>query len=451
MRVALIRPGLGARDERRGFAFSCQEPAALALVAGLTPPDVELVVIDDRFEAIAFDEPWDLAALSVGTFHAQRAYDIAAQFRARRVPVVMGGFHPTLCPDEVAPHADAEGTWPAILADARVHRLQPRYVCPPGLPLGGVAPRYDIFAGKGYAPLRVVQFGRGCRFACDFCSVRSFFEGAFRQRPVAEVVRDIEAGGRRRIFFADDNLCANPEALKELLRAIRPLGLKWTSQLSLDFADDDELLRLAAESGCQVVVVGLESLDGANLKLMRKGWSKPEEYTTRLAKLRDHGIMVYGTFVFGYDHDTPEVFARTLDFALEQRFFMANFNHLQPYPGTPLYARLEGEGRLRYARWWLDPRYRFGDACFVPRGMSALELTRGSDWARTSFHSLKQIARRACDRKSNARSLDNLGTFLASNLVSRRDIGRKRGMRLGGDARHEARADPVHEPTASTP
>jgi radical SAM superfamily enzyme YgiQ (UPF0313 family) len=320
------------------------EPKALAVLAGLTPPGHEVAAVDDRFEPLPLDERWDLVALTVGTWEAKRAWEIAAAFRARGATVVAGGYHPSLCPEEAAEHVDAvavgdaEGCWPAIVEDARAGRLRPVYRAAPGAP--SARPDAAVLRRKGYAPVTVVQYGRGCRHACDFCCVRALHPRGLEHRLVDDVVEEVAAGGRRRVFFCDDNLAADPGRARALLGAIGPLGLRWTTQASLDLADDRPLLSAFARAGCQALVVGLESLDDANLRQMEKGWSRAEDYAAKLAAIRDHGIMVYAGFVFGYDGDRPDAFARALEFALEQRLFIANFNQLQPYPGTPLFERV---------------------------------------------------------------------------------------------------------------
>lgn len=219
----------------------------------------------------------------------------------------------------------------------------------------------------------------------------------------------------------DDNLLANHGAFRSLMEAILPLGLRWSSQMDLSIADKPDLLDLARRSGCQSLLIGLESLNENNLKQMGKTWNHASSFETRLARVRRAGIMIYGTFLFGYDEDAPGSFKRTLEFALQQRFFIANFNPLQPMPGTPLYQRLQKEARLVYDRWWMEPGYRWNEALLRPRGMTAGQLTEGCRWARERFHSLRGIARRL-PAMAHVRSLDNLSMYLASNWVSRRDI-----------------------------
>jgi radical SAM superfamily enzyme YgiQ (UPF0313 family) len=197
-------------------------------------------------------------------------------------------------------------------------------------------------------------------------------------------------------------------------------------------ADDIELLNLAARSGCQSVVIGFETLNEKNLQLMKKGWNRAAEYSTRLARIRDAGIMVYGTFVIGYDHDDVSVFKKTLDFAIREKLFIANFNPLQPFPGTPLYKRAQAEGQLVFENWWVANDYRWHHALIRPKGMSSEELTSGTAWCRKEFNSFPNIVRRFWGSKANMFNFDNIKVFLISNLISRLDILAKSGLRLGG-------------------
>lgn len=434
MKIALLNPNFS--DHRSSDAV---QPLVYALLKALTPAEVETVFFDERVEPLPLAVlEADLAALSVQTFTARRAYAIADRLRARGIRVVLGGIHPTLLPEEAAAHADAvvigdaEPVWGRVVADARAGRLAPRYHGDVTAPLGGVVPDRGIFAGKRYAGIRPVQFGRGCRFACDFCSVRAVYGSSRRQRPVAEVLGEIRALDERFLFFVDDNLLLERDRTRELLAGLRPLGTRWACQVSLDAALDDRLLREMRESGCVLVFAGFESLDPASLREMGK------TVNTRLASCADavrcfrrFGLMVSGAFVFGYDRDTPAAIEATLRFALAERLTLAHFNAAMPTPATPLYRRLEAEGRLRHRRWWIDPSFRYGDAMFTPRGMSPAELADGCRAARRAFNSWPNILRRAWEPSSNSRSLFNLRAYLGANLISRREIGRKQGLRLG--------------------
>ena len=434
MRITFIRPNLYQR--RSGDAM---EPLAFAILKGLTPPDVEVAFYDERLEPIPYDEPTDLAALTVETFTARRAYQIANEFRARGVPVVMGGYHPTFLPEEALQFADAvvqgdaEGIWPQVVEDARHGRLQPRYSQGGFAPLDGIIPDRSIFRGKRYAPVAMIQYGRGCRYNCDFCSIRAFYGSNLRQRPVKEVVAEIERAGRRHIFLVDDNIFVDVPKAKELFEALIPLKIRWSCQVSIDVTRDPELMKLLERSGCTTAVVGFESLNRQNLTQMRKSWNlKWSDYPTAIKILEDAGVMIYGTFVFGYDEDTPESFEPTVEFAIENRFYLANFNPLTPTPKAQLFDRLQAEGRLLYERWWLDPAYRYGAATFHPRGMTAGELTAGCYRARSLFNEYGSIAKRAFAPRTNLKSPYRLGLYLASNLISHREIHAKQGQALGG-------------------
>jgi radical SAM superfamily enzyme YgiQ (UPF0313 family) len=330
---------------------------------------------------------------------------------------------------------DAEGLWEQVVQDARAGRLQRRYCQSERPSLKGATPDRTVFRGKQYAPVSLVQYGRGCRFACDFCSIHAFYGFNLRQRPVREVVTEIETLDRKHIFLVDDNIFVDVAKAEELFRALIPLGVRWSCQVSIDVARNDSLLDLMERSGCTTAVVGFESLDARNLAQMKKKWNlKHGEYATSIRKLHDHGIMIYGTFVFGYDYDTVDAFERNVEFALQSKFFLANFNPLTPTPGAALYDRLQAEQRLIYDRWWLDPSYQYGHATFHPRRMTADELTEGCFRARQQFYRYSSIWQRVLDKRTNCRSPHRLGLYLASNLISRREILRKQDRSLGESA-----------------
>jgi radical SAM superfamily enzyme YgiQ (UPF0313 family) len=416
------------------------EPLVFALLAAQTPADVKLTLRDERLEPIPCNEPADLVAITVETYNARHSYQIAARYRQRGVPVVMGGYHPTFLPQEALQFADAvvigdaEGVWEQVVRDARERTLQKVYRAPQPQPLAGLRIDRGIFRGKRYAPIPLVQYGRGCRYACEFCSIRAFYGTNLRQRPVREVVAEIEALDRRHIFLVDDNIFVDVPKAEELFRALVPLNIRWSCQISIDVAANDPLMRLLEKSGCTTAVVGFESLDARNLQQMRKSWNlRAFDFDTAVRKFHDHGIMIYASFVFGYDHDTVDSFEHCLEFALRSKFYLANFNPLTPMPGATLYERLHSEGRLLHDRWWLALDYRYGQATFRPRGMTPDELTEGCFRVRRQFNRYSSILNRALDFAANSRDPYRLGLFAASNLVSRREIYRKQGRRLGDD------------------
>ena len=441
MQVTFIKPTLGRLDDGERFVDEARmEPLSLGILAGLTPSGVDCRLLDDRIDEVDYDEPTDLVAINVETFTARRAYEIAAEYRARRVPVVMGGMHATLVPDEVAEHADAvytgdgEALWHQVVADARAGRLRPRYDGALGVPQPGVMPRRDLYAGKGYLPLSLIQFGRGCRHYCEFCAVGEYFDHRQCTRPVDEVVAEIAAQPRRELFFVDDNFVANPEAAKELLRALIPLKIRWVSQASLDHTRDPELMRLFVESGCLGNVIGFESLDVENLKQMQKtaNLAMLDGYAEAVATLRDHHLQTWAAFALGYDHETVESILATCEWGISNHFAFAAFNVLMPYPATPLYKRLEAEGRLLYdGRWWLHPDFRFNHAAFRPARMTPDELTDAAWACRRRWSSHASIIRRALDPLTNLATPLRFAVYCAYNPLFRREAFKRHGMRLG--------------------
>jgi len=432
MKITFIRPHITTRR-----AADALEPLVFGILARLTPPDVETVLYDDRIEPIPFDEPTDLVALTVETFTAKRAYQIAAQYRRRGVPVVMGGYHPTLLPDEAMQYADAvavgdaEATWPLIVEDARRGRLQRIYQSSPGTPIEGVIPDRNIFNSKPYRPLHLVQVGRGCRYACDFCSIHAFYGKAMPRRSLDDVLTEMEELRGKYVFFADDNLFNDKQYTEELFKALIPYNIHWSCQVSLDIVQDPRLLDLMARSGCVGALIGFESLDENNLAQMKKKWNtKQGDYASVLSRIYERGIMVFGSFVFGYDYDTAASFDRTLEFALRSKLALAQFNPLIPTPGTSLYERLKKEGRLIYDHWWLDDRYRYAEQSFYPKHMTPDELAEGCFRLRREFNSYSSIAKRMF-ASQNGGSLYNLFGYLSINLISRKEIYNKQGEALG--------------------
>ncbi len=433
MKITFVRPNMFPSRSR-----DAMEPLCFAVLQSLTPDTVETVLYDERIESIPLHEPTDLVAMTVETYTARRAYQLARHFRTRGIRVVMGGYHPTLLLHEALEHADAvvcgdaETVWPQVVHDARAGELARVYQSAELPHLSGIEPDRSIFSGKKYAPIGLVQYGRGCKHSCDFCSIHAFYGSHLRQRPIAEVVAEIKRVGRKHIFFVDDNIFIDVPRAQELFRALIPLRIRWSCQISIDVARDKDLVRLMQRSGCITAVIGFESLDPHNLIQMKKGWNlRAGGYETAISIMQDAGIMIYGTFVFGYDHDTIESFDTAVDFAIRHHFYLANFNPLTPTPGTPLYQRLQQEGRLIHDRWWVAPQFRYGQAMFHPRSMTAQQLTDGCYRARTRFNSYRSLIQRALAPRTNLRSPYRFGIYVISNLISRREIHRKQNSPLG--------------------
>jgi radical SAM superfamily enzyme YgiQ (UPF0313 family) len=350
----------------------------------------------------------------------------------------MGGYHPTFLPEEALEHADAivvgdaEGAWERLLADFESGRLQQRYVGGNDAPLNDYRIDRSIYRGKNYGPVELVQFGRGCRFACDFCSIHSFYGTSLRVRPIDDLLAEIESlPAGRLLFFVDDNLFGRKSDFLNLLDALTPMKRRWSCQISIDVARDEAMLDRLAAAGCSFVLIGFESLNEASLEQMHKSWNGVSGSYGRVVRaLHSRNIGIYGTFVFGYDADVKDCMQRTLDFALESRLELANFNPLTPTPASALYDRLLAEGRLLSPKWWLDPEYRYGDAIFEPRGMTSQELTDGVFEARRRFYSWGSIGRRVM-QADTAFSPFRAGVTTIANMISRREIYKKQHRQLG--------------------
>jgi radical SAM superfamily enzyme YgiQ (UPF0313 family) len=432
VKLALIRPNLG--DFRSSDAMP---PLALGILAARSP-GCDVALYDEKVEVVPTSLDCDLVAMSVETYTARRAYALADGYREQGLKVVMGGYHPTFLPEEALEHADAvvvgdaEGAWERLLDDVREGKVQSVYQGDNSAPLDDYRIDRSIYAGKKYTPVELAQFGRGCRFACDFCSIHAFYGKSIRSRPLDGLRKELETLSRRKLlFFVDDNLFGRRDELLAMLKMLKPLKLSWSCQISIDVARDDELLDLMADSGCTFVLIGFESLNPENLRQMGKGWNKVSgDYLDVVKKLHDRGIGIYGTFVFGYDHDTPDSITRSVEFAIKARLDIANFNPLTPTPGSRLYRRLEKEGRLLAPYWWRDPKWCYGDPIFDPRGMSGEVLAEKVFEAKKQFYSLYSIGLRILNHGAGLSPFRS-STATFANLVSRREIYKKNRRSLG--------------------
>ena len=441
MKLTLIKPNMGMMGEEVYLDEGRMEPLQLGILAALTPDDVEVNLIDDRMEAIDYATPTDLVALTVETFTARRSYQIARRYRERGVSVVLGGMHVTLCPEEAAGNSDAivigdaESVWGQVVEDARHGVLQPVYHgCYQSRPQQNVLTRRDLFRHKGYLPITLMQYSRGCTHHCRFCASSSYFGARHAVRDVSEVIEEIRSQARKLIFFVDDNIVANASAAKELFRALIPLNIRWVSQGSIDMLKDAELMDLMVKSGCLGHVIGFESIDTRNLSGMNKQVNRhlSPNYQEQIEALRHYGLQTWAAFTIGHDEDTPESIRALCDFAIASRFTFAAFNILTPYPGTPLYADLNRQGRLLYeGKWWLHPDYRFNHAAFTPKNMTADELTKAGFEARRRFNAPTSILKRMLEPRTNMRTPYRWLTYLIYNPLFRREVYKKQDMQLG--------------------
>lgn len=441
MKLTLIKPNMGMMGDKVYIDEGRMEPLQLGVLAALTPADVEIRFFDDRMEVIDYDEPTDLVAITVETFTAKRSYQIAKKYRERGVKVVLGGMHVSLIPEEAQGRADAivvgdaESVWNEVLTDAKRGELKPIYHgCYQTNPQQGVLTRRDIFQNKGYLPITLMQYSRGCPFRCHFCASSSYFRARHAVRDVAEVVAEIKSQPRKLIFFVDDNIVADFSAAKELFRALIPLRIRWVSQGSINMLKDKELMKLMVKSGCLGLVIGFESINPANLQTMNKQANQhlSLHYEEQIEELRSYGLQTWAAFTIGHEEDTVESIQALCDFAIQSKFTFAAFNILMPYPGTALYDQLKGEGRLLFdGQWWLHDDFRFNHAAFLPKGMTQDELTQAGFAARKRFNAPGSIIKRLLEPRTNLRTPYRLLTYLLYNPLFRKEVYKKQDMHLG--------------------
>jgi radical SAM superfamily enzyme YgiQ (UPF0313 family) len=388
-----VSPGRSPPRITRVFRFSMLSSLA---VAAAMPEGVETRILDEEVEPLDPDEPADLVGVSLMTFNAPRAYEIADAFRRKGRPVVLGGYHPTFRPEEALSHADAvcvgeaEPNVGRLLDDLRAGRLRPVYDEGPADLSTLRRPDRSLVPRGRYAWVDPIQATRGCPHGCTFCSISSFFDRRFRTRPVEDVVDELRELGPR-ILFLDDNLTVDPDYARELFARMIPLGKLWYSQSSVTLADDPELLGLAVRSGCRGVFVGFESLSEEGLSAFRKDFARARDYRRAVERFQAAGVGVQAGIVLGHDADGPEVFRETLAFLLTARLDALQATILTPFPGTPLFDELERAGRIVDRDW---SRYDFRHAVFEPKHMSRQTLQAGHDWLLARFYSIRAVAGR---------------------------------------------------------
>ena len=400
-------------------------PLVLPLLAALTPADVDVRLVDENVEAVDTNAAVDWVAITCMTASAPRAYAIADAFRQRGVPVVMGGIHPTVLPDEAAAHADAvvvgeaEPVWRDVAADLAAGRLRSRYEHLGYAELAGLPrPRRELLRIERYLTTNIVQTARGCPNACAFCTVSTVSGRRYRFRPIPEVVEEVRSLSGGWVGFVDDNIAGHARRAKELFEALIPLKRRWIGQTDLTMARDPELLSLAARSGCQAMFVGLESLSQENLRATGKSPNVGTDMGAAITTIHKAGIEIIGSFVLGLDGDDCGVFARTVEFAERHKLVAAQFAVLTPFPGTAMRQQLEGDNRILDHDW---SHYTMSNVVFRPRHMTDLELRAGQKYVYARFYSIPSILKRNFTVRGKL-----LGRLLVN--LSYRGIHRGKGM-----------------------
>ena len=361
---------------------------AIPTLASLTPPQHEIRIFDENIEDIDYTWEADLAGISVRTMFAKRAYAISEKYREKGVKTVLGGIHPSMCPEEALQYCDsvvigeAEGVWRTLLEDAEVGNLKRLYKAEKFADLAvNPVPVRSSLSRSRYL-LDIVQTTKGCPFQCEFCSVHAFDGQRIRSRTIEQVISEVQgiSGSRAKykekkvIFFVDDNIIADKQFARELFLALAPYDINWMCQASINISKEDELLDLMSKSGCGAIFIGLESISKQNLSRMHKGINLRYDYLPAIKKIQSYGMLVHGSFIVGYDFDSQEAFDDLIDFIQESNLLMPLINILTPFPGTKLFKRLEEEGRIIHKDW---TEYDSRHVVFSPSNMSPEDLIDG--------------------------------------------------------------------------
>ena len=397
-RLLLITASSQEIRKVRKARFLNFQQITMPYLAARVPRGWDVIHVDEEAEEIDWNVEVDVVGITFHTPSAYHAYDIAARFRSRGKCIVMGGPHVTLVPEEASQHADvifigeAEGLWEAFLKSFETGSYLRLYQQTNAPSLNNVPiPRRELFHRRDHTN-GVLFATRGCPNQCDFCTVSVMYRHKLRKRPIAEVAAEYASFVGKVVIFWDDNIIGDPVYAKELFRAIAPYRKWWSSQASIHAGQDDEFLEAAAQSGCKQLFLGLESISQLSISEMNKGFNRVEEYSQIIRRIHSHGIAVQAGIIFGFDHDTPEIFKETIDFLEMVGVQNATFNILTPFPGTPLFRKMETEDRILTRDW---SNYNSRDAVvYQPKRMSVTELLAGFQYANERFYSLTSIAKR---------------------------------------------------------
>lgn len=391
-------------------------------VAASMPPFVKTQIIDEDVEPVDFNTDADLIGISFMTYNAPRAYEIADQFRAKGKTVIFGGHHPTFMQQEAIQHADSicvgesENNVPKMIKDFMSGNLKPFYeselIDLKELP----TINRNLLYNRAYISPNVLQATRGCYHRCEFCSVAPFNRYKLRTRPVDQVLEELKGIGRD-VLFMDDNITLDREYAKELFTGMIPLKKQWFSQCEIGIAEDDELLQLARRSGCRGLFIGFESLSQQSLSIWKKYGNRRKDYLKLVHKLHRVGIGIFAAFVFGSDEDGPDVFANTLNFLLEANIEVLQSTRLTPFPGTPLFDKMNKNGRIFDKDW---SHYDFFHVVHQPLNMDPDTLHCGTAWLQQQFYSYKNISHR----------IGKALTYLSPNIIVRVILALNLGYRI---------------------
>ncbi|NWF75091.1 MAG: radical SAM protein [Nitrospirae bacterium] len=416
MRLYLIAPCRKKDIWRKKRVTFTLPPMSLAILASLTPEKIEIKITDELVEDIALSSDPDIVALSVNTTNAKRAYEIAEYFRKKGSKIIMGGIHPSCMPEEALQYADSvvagegEPLWQNIISDFQRGRLKAIYKSADFSDMSIVPkPKWELLNNNRYFVPRTFQVSRGCPYGCSFCSSTKFFGRHYRFKPVKNVVDEIKDYPKKFLVFVDDNIVGNHDYARELFKSLMPLKKRWVAQASIDIAKDQRLLQYASDSGCAGLLIGFESIRYSNKKDVKK-LRDPQDYAEMIRLIHSYRIGVHGSFVFGFDEDTEDVFTDTIDFVIRNRLECANYCKLTPFPGTELFEKMKSEDRLLTLDWSKYDRYHL---VFKPKHIDVNRFYILTDDAYRRTFSFYSILKRMPN------IISNIPYYLAINLSYR--------------------------------
>jgi radical SAM superfamily enzyme YgiQ (UPF0313 family) len=388
MRILLLAPSAS----KWGSRILRIPQLTLGVISALTPPGIEVDLVEEEIDQIDFDKHYDLVGISCMTASAPRAYQLSAAFRKNGAKVVLGGIHPTVMPEEAIAHCDcvvigeAEGCWSELIRDFKQNRLKKFYRSFNSDLAEFPIPRLN----HNHTPFNVTPIfcSRGCPYNCEFCSVTDLYGKKIRHRSVKDIVKEIATRESKRFLFLDDNIMGDVRFATELFTALSDLKIRWVGQSSISLSKNRALLKLAQRSGCAGLFIGLESVSPGSLKRLRKTPGSATDYSQAINMIRGEGILFHASLVFGFDDDDNSVFEKTLEFLEKNKVPTATLNILTPYPGTALFDRFKREERLLSQNW---QDYNHRTVVFRPKNLTPEELAEGFIWLGKNFYTKTSI------------------------------------------------------------
>lgn len=438
MKITFILPAIGKKKNQKYLKSWLMEPLTIAVLNSMIPNKWEREFFDDRIETINYETDTDLVLMTLETYTSKRAYFIANEFRKRGKKVILGGYHVTLMPEEASEYADsimvgnADQIIDKVLTDFENDKLEKRYdgkAC-----INYTMPDRTIYEKKmkKYLPISLVETGRGCRHNCEFCSIAKYYDSRYIHREVKDIIEEIKICKHKVFFLVDDSIFSDKEFAKELFTELKKLKIIWTTQITLDIVKDEELLQLMKDSGCEMVLIGFESINEGNLKQMNKEWSqKLGERDELIEKIHKVGISIYASFVFGFDYDNEDSFKKTLEFCDKHQFFITAFNHLLAFPNTKTYEEFKESGRLISDKWWLQEGYTFGTISFKPKQLTPEQLKDYCKIYKKKFFKFRSIFKRGRTLFKRTKNFMINFMFWGMNILFHFEVDKRSGIPVG--------------------